>query len=50
VSSPKRELWLESAGQIDFYDDPQLITPAADAAAAFLRNDGEGSTSRQHFV
>jgi uncharacterized protein len=50
VSSPKRELWLESAGQIDFYDDARLITPAADAVAAFLRNNGEGSTSQQHFV
>ena len=37
VTSPKRELWLESQGQIDFYDDPKLITPAADAVAAFLR-------------
>ena len=37
VKSPKREVWLESEGQIDFYDDPTLITPAADAVAAFLR-------------
>ena len=37
VESPKRELWLESQGQIDFYDDPKLISPAADAVAAFLR-------------
>ena len=37
VKSPKRELWLESQGQIDFYDDAKLITPAADAVAAFLR-------------
>jgi fermentation-respiration switch protein FrsA (DUF1100 family) len=35
VKSPKRELWLESQGQIDFYDDPRLITPAADAVASF---------------
>ena len=33
VQSAKRELWLESQGQIDFYDDPKLIIPAADAAA-----------------
>jgi fermentation-respiration switch protein FrsA (DUF1100 family) len=33
VHSPKRELWLDSHGQIDFYDDPKLITPAADAMA-----------------
>jgi fermentation-respiration switch protein FrsA (DUF1100 family) len=37
VKSPKHELWLESQGQIDFYDDPRLVTPAADAVAAFLR-------------
>jgi uncharacterized protein len=37
VRSPKQELWLESHGQIDFYDDPNLINPAADAVAAFLR-------------
>jgi uncharacterized protein len=36
VKSPRQELWLESQGQIDFYDDPKLITPAADAVAAFL--------------
>jgi uncharacterized protein len=33
LQSPKRELWLDSQGQIDFYDDPKLINPAADAAA-----------------
>jgi fermentation-respiration switch protein FrsA (DUF1100 family) len=37
VRSPKQELWLHSQGQIDFYDDPKLITPATDAVAAFLR-------------
>jgi uncharacterized protein len=37
VKSPKHELWLESQGQIDFYDDPKLISLAADAVAAFLR-------------
>jgi uncharacterized protein len=36
VKSPKHELWLSSQGQIDFYDDPRLVTPAADAVAAFL--------------
>jgi dienelactone hydrolase len=30
--------WLESKGQIDFYDDPQLIGRAADALAAFFRS------------
>jgi DNA-binding MarR family transcriptional regulator len=37
VKSPKHDLWLDSQGQIDFYDDPKLVTPAADAIAAFLR-------------
>jgi uncharacterized protein len=37
VQSPKQELWLESQGQIDFYDDPRLIAPAADAVAEFTR-------------
>jgi fermentation-respiration switch protein FrsA (DUF1100 family) len=31
VPAPKSELWLQSQGQIDFYDDPSLIDPAADA-------------------
>jgi uncharacterized protein len=35
VRSPKQELWLQSQGQIDFYDDPKLIGPAGDAVAAF---------------
>ena len=33
VASTKSELWLESDGQIDFYDDQQFIGPAADAIA-----------------
>jgi uncharacterized protein len=37
VTSDKKQLWLESAGQIDFYDDPALIEPAADAAAELFR-------------
>jgi fermentation-respiration switch protein FrsA (DUF1100 family) len=36
VSTPKAELWLESQGQIDFYDDPRLIEPAADAIAGHV--------------
>jgi fermentation-respiration switch protein FrsA (DUF1100 family) len=35
VTTTKSELWLVSQGQIDFYDDPNLINPAADAIAAF---------------
>jgi fermentation-respiration switch protein FrsA (DUF1100 family) len=36
VKAPKEELWLSSEGQIDFYDDPKLIGPAAEAVADFL--------------
>jgi uncharacterized protein len=37
VDATKSQLWLESHGQIDFYDDPRLIDPAADAIAAHVR-------------
>lgn len=37
LAGPKRELWLESSGQIDFYDDPALIEPVADALAEHFR-------------
>ena len=37
VRSPKCDLWLRSEGQIDFYDDPKLIAPAADAVAGFFQ-------------
>jgi fermentation-respiration switch protein FrsA (DUF1100 family) len=37
VTSTKSELWLESQGQIDFYDDRRLIDPAADAIAELIR-------------
>jgi fermentation-respiration switch protein FrsA (DUF1100 family) len=33
VTALKSELWLESQGQIDFYDDSRLISPAVDAIA-----------------
>jgi uncharacterized protein len=36
VNTQKSELWLESQGQIDFYDQPRLINPAADAIAEHL--------------
>lgn len=41
VQSPKWELWLRSQGQIDFYDDPELIDPTADAVATFYTNAAE---------
>jgi len=34
---PKQMHWLASQGQIDFYDDPALIEPAADLLDHFLR-------------
>ena len=36
VNTQKSELWLESQGQIDFYDQPRLIDPAADAIVEHL--------------
>jgi uncharacterized protein len=38
VHTPRSELWLESQGQIDFYDDARLIDPAADAIAEHFTN------------
>ncbi|MBF6485132.1 alpha/beta fold hydrolase [Nocardia otitidiscaviarum] len=38
VTSPRSELWLDSVGQIDFYDDPRLIDAAADAAGGLFRD------------
>jgi len=38
VTSEKSQLWLDSAGQIDFYDDARLIEPAAEAAAELFRH------------
>jgi uncharacterized protein len=37
LAAAKEELWLNSVGQIDFYDDPRLIDPAADKAAAWFK-------------
>lgn len=34
---PHEELWLRSVGQIDFYDDTNLIAHAADAVTKFLQ-------------
>jgi uncharacterized protein len=36
LTAPKEELWLESEGQIDFYDDPRLIEPISDAVLRFF--------------
>jgi uncharacterized protein len=37
VRGPKRIEWLESKGQIDFYDEPARIAAADDLVAAFFR-------------
>lgn len=37
LAGPKEELWVESNGQIDFYDDPALVQPAADRLDAHFR-------------
>jgi len=37
VTTPKSEVWLESQGQIDFYDDARLISAAVDAIAEYFR-------------
>ena len=36
----KEQCWLQSKGQIDFYDDPRLIEPSADRVARFFERDG----------
>jgi uncharacterized protein len=36
LTGAKSELWLHSVGQIDAYDDPGLISPSADAEAAWF--------------
>ena len=36
LPGPRTELWLESRGQIDFYDDPSLIAAATDAIAQWF--------------
>jgi len=36
LAAPKEALWIASKGQIDFYDDPNIINPAADAVARFF--------------
>lgn len=33
LAGPKEKLWVESVGQIDFYDRPERIEPAADELA-----------------
>ena len=39
LTAPKKELWLTSKGQIDFYDDVRLINESSDAIAAHFIGD-----------
>lgn len=45
LGGPKRELWVESDGQIDFYDDPARIEPVADALASHFRDQTQLASS-----
>jgi hypothetical protein len=38
LAGPKKDLWLESKGQTDFYDDPALIATTSDAVAEHFRS------------
>jgi len=38
LTTPKQIHWLESRGQVDFYDDPRLVEKASDLLAEHLRN------------
>lgn len=37
VSAPKQIHWLESSGQVDFYDNPSLVSATSDIVAEHLR-------------
>lgn len=37
MTCPKRTAWLESSGQVDFYDDPTLVSAASDLLAEHFR-------------
>jgi fermentation-respiration switch protein FrsA (DUF1100 family) len=37
VKGPKQDLWVESQGQVDFYDDPELVGTVCNALSKFFR-------------
>ena len=37
LQAPRHEVWIRSTGQIDFYDDPSIISQAADRIEEFFR-------------
>jgi len=37
VGTPKQIRWIESQGQVDFYDDPRLVNQACDYLVDHLR-------------
>jgi uncharacterized protein len=47
IGTSKSELWLDSSGQIDFYDDPRLINSAADAIAERFTGEGHRKVERE---
>jgi uncharacterized protein len=42
LTAPRQQLWLESQGQIDFYDDAKLIGRASDAIVSFFAKSVQG--------
>jgi len=38
LQTPHEDLWIESTGQIDFYDDPLIISRAADRIEEFFKS------------
>ena len=46
LTCTRQAIWLRSQGQIDFYDDPRLIDPAADAIVRFMSREVGRDTAR----
>lgn len=42
LTAPKRIEWIESKGQVDFYDDPKLVAAASDILAGHLLSSFAG--------
>lgn len=43
LEGDRSELWLDDVAQFDFYDKPESVTRAADAAAAHFNRINSGS-------
>ena len=46
LTPDKEELWVNSKGQIDFYDDPELMGLAAERIASFFGGHAKRRASR----